>query len=65
MTSSVLTIGTFDGVHKGHRILLDLAKKKGNEVIVLAFDPHPATALDGCEPPKRLLSWEAQYNQII
>ena len=65
MTSSVLTIGTFDGVHKGHCFILDLAKKKGDEVIVLAFDPHPAAALDGREPPGRLLSWEDKKALLI
>lgn len=42
---TVLTIGTFDGVHKGHRILLDIliekAKKSGSRSLIITFDPHP------------------------
>ena len=65
MAASVLTIGTFDGVHRGHRFLLDLAKKRGDELIVLAFDPHPATALEGREPPRRLLSWKNKKAALV
>ena len=42
---SVVVIGVFDGVHKGHQEVLNQAKKlAGDEKIVaLTFDPHPAT----------------------
>lgn len=43
--ATIVTIGTFDGVHKGHRIILDriddLAKHYGLESLLLTFDPHP------------------------
>lgn len=43
---SALTIGNFDGVHAGHRRILDrvvgLAREKGWKPSVLTFDPHPA-----------------------
>jgi riboflavin kinase/FMN adenylyltransferase len=42
---TVLTVGTFDGVHKGHHLLLDIliekAKKSGGRSLVITFDPHP------------------------
>lgn len=42
---TVLTIGTFDGVHKGHQLLLDIlmtnAKKSGCRSLLITFDPHP------------------------
>lgn len=42
---TVVTIGTFDGVHKGHRILInrinEIAKKEGLESVLLTFEPHP------------------------
>ena len=42
---SILTLGTFDGVHKGHQSIISLAnklsKKKDAKVGVLLFDPHP------------------------
>ena len=45
----VLTIGSFDGVHKGHQSLItratEEAKKLKGEAWVLTFDPHPTKVL--------------------
>ncbi len=44
-----VTIGSFDGVHRGHRALIerliDEARTIGGESIVLTFDPHPRVLL--------------------
>ena len=42
---SIVVIGVFDGVHKGHQDVLERAKAlAGDEkVIALTFDPHPAS----------------------
>lgn len=41
----VITIGTFDGVHQGHKVILkkvsEHAKAIGGESILLTFEPHP------------------------
>ena len=46
---SVVTIGSFDGVHKGHRVLLEhlkaMAKRMDAESVVVTFDPHPRIAM--------------------
>ena len=43
--NTIVTIGTFDGVHKGHQIIInrinEIAKKQALESVVLTFDPHP------------------------
>lgn len=50
----VLTIGNFDGVHRGHQALLASAKEKalslGAESAVLSFFPHPKALLTGEMP---------------
>jgi len=42
----VVTIGNFDGVHRGHRRVLgrlvEAARERGVRAVVVTFDPHPA-----------------------
>lgn len=46
---SVVTIGNFDGVHSGHRVLLravvDLARDTGRSAVAVTFEPHPLAVL--------------------
>lgn len=57
--NAVATVGSYDGVHCGHRILLDevvrRAKESGGESVVLTFEPHPRITL-GNDEGLRLLS---------
>ncbi|GAA1728027.1 bifunctional riboflavin kinase/FAD synthetase [Isoptericola hypogeus] len=43
---SIVTIGNFDGVHRGHQAVLErlvrLARADGRHAVALTFDPHPA-----------------------
>jgi riboflavin kinase / FMN adenylyltransferase len=45
----VVTTGSFDGVHLGHKIILDrlrlLAEKCNGESVLITFDPHPRKVL--------------------
>jgi riboflavin kinase / FMN adenylyltransferase len=54
----VLTIGSFDGVHRGHTALLDAAggaaRQSGAETALLTFDPHPRCVLDPPRCPRSL-----------
>lgn len=54
----VLTIGSFDGVHRGHTGLLDAAggaaRQSGAETALLTFDPHPRCVLDPPRCPRSL-----------
>ena len=47
--ASVVTIGTFDGVHIGHKVILNrlvtTAKKEDLDAVVLTFFPHPRMVL--------------------
>ncbi len=52
----VLTIGNFDGVHKGHLVLFDkvqeIANAIGGQSVVMTFDPHPIKIMKpGNGPP--------------
>lgn len=43
--NSVVTVGTFDGVHEGHRVLVETVVRKARErdarSVIVTFDPHP------------------------
>lgn len=43
--SRAVALGTFDGVHTGHRVVIEHALEAGPEPTVVTFDPHPRTAL--------------------
>jgi len=57
---SVLTLGTFDGVHKGHKYVLnrmnEIAKKEGGESVLLTFFPHPRHVLQPEDQQLKLLN---------
>lgn len=48
-TRPVLTIGNFDGVHRGHQAILELvierARSQGGESVLFTFEPHPRRVL--------------------
>ena len=54
LRNAVITVGTFDGVHKGHKVILqevaDHARKVGGESVLITFDPHPRKLLFPNEP---------------
>jgi riboflavin kinase/FMN adenylyltransferase len=58
----VVTLGTFDGVHAGHRELLRIAAGRarvlGQRAAVVTFDPHPALVVAPQRKPKLLMTLE-------
>jgi riboflavin kinase / FMN adenylyltransferase len=45
VSGRAVAIGTFDGVHLGHRRVIEAAQASGLPTTVLTFDPHPRIAL--------------------
>ena len=58
--NAVITIGSFDGVHLGHKSILDQlkneAQKINGETIVITFHPHPRKIIQHEETPALLTS---------
>ena len=53
---AVVSVGTFDGVHRGHRVVVQTARAVADRLalplVVLTFDPHPMSVVrPGTEPP--------------
>ena len=59
---SVVTVGTFDGVHRGHRLVLErtatAARERGLSSVVVTFDPHPLDVVNPSAAPPLLTLWE-------
>lgn len=67
--NAVVTIGTFDGVHLGHRKLIkkvcEIADSIGGETIVLTFFPHPRMVLYPDEHGLELLNTIDEKKQLL
>jgi riboflavin kinase/FMN adenylyltransferase len=64
----VATVGFFDGVHRGHRFLIDelrrLARERALPAAVLTFDRHPRTVLHADFQPELLYTLDERLAQL-
>ena len=69
---AAVAIGNFDGVHLGHKAIIDVARKQAEKhntpLGILTFEPHPRTFFSkkyGEDPaPFRLLNTSARFHQL-
>jgi riboflavin kinase / FMN adenylyltransferase len=68
ITRSAVTIGMFDGVHLGHRALLEALRQEARRIhgqsVVLTFDRHPAEMLRPDKAPKLICSLDQKIAAI-
>jgi len=68
VTGTVVTVGTFDGVHLGHiecvRRLVEKARSVGAPSLLLSFDPHPLEVVNPAAAPLLLTTTEEKLEVI-
>ncbi len=64
--NSVVTVGTFDGVHLAHQKIIGkavrLAKERNGRSVVVTFEPHPREVLDKTKDMKLLTTLQERQN---
>lgn len=69
INNAVVTIGTFDGVHLGHRKIIsrlqELAKQTGGETVILTFFPHPRMILKPEDQNLKLITTIQEKAQLL
>lgn len=68
-SNSVVTVGTFDGVHKGHRVLMETvlnkAREKDARSVIVTFDPHPRDIISPGDKGIKLLTTLQERREIL
>ncbi|MFN3293999.1 MAG: bifunctional riboflavin kinase/FAD synthetase [Gemmobacter sp.] len=59
-----VAMGNFDGVHLGHRSVIDRARRPDAPLGVVTFEPHPRQVFNPGAAPFRLMNAEARANRL-
>lgn len=64
----VATIGNFDGVHRGHRVIIDQVHEKARALgvpsVVMVFEPQPREFFAGDKAPPRLMRFREKVEAL-
>jgi len=62
----VVSVGNFDGVHLGHRAIIEAMNGLSNQkpVVAVTFEPHPTEVLRPAFAPRRLTAWSEKQRQL-
>lgn len=67
--NTVMTVGTFDGVHAGHKVLintvLNKAKERNARSVIITFDPHPRDIINPGSSGIKLLSTLKERSELL
>ena len=67
--NAVLTIGTFDGVHLGHRQIISQLKAEAarinGETVIITFHPHPRKIINSSKPPIHLINTIEEKMELL
>lgn len=67
--STIISIGTFDGVHRAHRQviqkILDLSSEQSSRSLIVTFDPHPQEVLKNRTPEIKLLTTTSEKLKLF
>ena len=64
LRGAAVAMGNFDGVHLGHRSVIDQARNHGAPLGIVTFEPHPREVFQPDAPPFRLMNAEARANRL-
>lgn len=65
---AVLTLGSFDGLHVGHRQLIERTVERSRQLearsMLVTFDPHPLTVVDPARAPAMILNRQQKFARL-
>jgi riboflavin kinase/FMN adenylyltransferase len=65
---AVVTVGTFDGVHRGHALVLERTaeqgRRRGLASVAVTFDPHPLDVVNPSAAPPLLTLWHEKLEVL-
>lgn len=65
---AIVTIGSFDGIHRGHQALIEAscaeARQRRRSAVMLSFEPMPREFLQRNDPPARLTNFRERWRAL-